>query len=143
MDALADAFGEIGDWKAATAMREECVTHQMRLHGPLHPTTLRERIWFASVCFRVGDKDRGRADMDAIERDFGVLKARGEPLELDVLRRFLELGQNYIELKETEIQQLLDWVGSPAPDADEEISEPAARESAGTRSRHRRKSPAR
>jgi len=49
----------------------------------------------------------------------------------------------WVELKEPEIQQLLDWVGSPAPDADEEISEPAGRESAETRSRHRRKSPAR
>jgi 23S rRNA pseudouridine2605 synthase len=46
----------------------------------------------------------------------------------------------WVELKESEIQQLLDWVGSPPPDADDEVSEAAAGESAGTRSRHRRKS---
>jgi 23S rRNA pseudouridine2605 synthase len=50
---------------------------------------------------------------------------------------------NWIELKEPEIQQLLDWVGTPLGEADEDLSEPVARESAETRSRHRRKSPAR
>lgn len=48
---------------------------------------------------------------------------------------------NWIELKESEIKQLLDWVGTPPPE--EEVSEAPGRRSAGTRSHHRQKSRAR
>jgi len=50
----------------------------------------------------------------------------------------------WVELKESEIKMLLDWVGSPAPE-DDDVSEPAAapRRSAETQSRHRPKSRAR
>ena len=49
----------------------------------------------------------------------------------------------WVELRESEIKQLLDWVGSPPSEGDEDVSESTARESPETRSRHRRKSRAR
>jgi len=50
---------------------------------------------------------------------------------------------SWIELKESEISQLLEWAGSTPAAQQDDISAPTARPSAGTQNRHPRKSPAR
>ena len=50
---------------------------------------------------------------------------------------------SWIELKESEISQLLEWAGSTPDVQQDDLSAPVARPSAGTQNRHPRKSPAR
>jgi 23S rRNA pseudouridine2605 synthase len=50
---------------------------------------------------------------------------------------------NWIELKESEISQLLEWAGGAPAAPDEEVSAPAGKPSAGTHGRHRPRSRAR
>jgi len=50
---------------------------------------------------------------------------------------------SWIELKESEISQLLEWAGSNPAVQQDDLSAPVARPSAGTQNRHPRKSPAR
>jgi len=50
---------------------------------------------------------------------------------------------SWIELKESEISQLLEWAGSTPVVQQDDLSAPVARPSAGTQNRHPRKSPAR
>jgi len=50
---------------------------------------------------------------------------------------------SWIELKESEISQLLEWAGSTPAVQQDELSAPVARQSAGTQNRHPRKSQAR
>ncbi|HYN27379.1 MAG TPA: pseudouridine synthase [Burkholderiales bacterium] len=49
----------------------------------------------------------------------------------------------WVELKESEISQLLEWAGSAPAIQQDDFSAPVARPSAGTQNRHPRKSPAR
>jgi 23S rRNA pseudouridine2605 synthase len=49
----------------------------------------------------------------------------------------------WVELKESEISQLLEWAGSTPAAQQDEFSAPVARPSAGTQNRHPQKSPAR
>jgi len=48
----------------------------------------------------------------------------------------------WVELKESEISQLLEWAGSTPAVQQDDLSAPVARPSAGTQNRHPRKSPA-
>jgi 23S rRNA pseudouridine2605 synthase len=49
----------------------------------------------------------------------------------------------WVELKESEISQLLEWAGSTPAEQQDDFSAPVARPSAGKQSRHPQKSPAR
>lgn len=102
MDSLASAYEELEEWKAAVALRDECVARQTRRKGPLDADTLHQRIWLASDCFWAEDKDRRRAEMDGLERDLGVLLSRGELLDPKILKQFLSFGRDYNEANEVE-----------------------------------------
>src|SRR6185436_5856337 len=75
---------------------------QKRIHGPLSANTFQQRIRLGRLCFAAKQPERGRAAFDAVERDFGVLKARGGTLELALVEQLRELGRTYLRRLETD-----------------------------------------
>jgi hypothetical protein len=101
LDSLAWTYEKLDKWQDALAMRQECIDFCVRTKGPLHSSTLRERMRFAERCFDAQDADRGRATLAAVERDLGTLKVAGGTCELELVQCLRDLGRAYMSLEES------------------------------------------